>query len=114
MRQPGQTAEGFNALSSRTIAAPLSTLFKSWKDEKARRRWLPGAKLEITTARAGKSLRCAWDGGGSRVEIYFIKKGPRKIQVTVEHRKLKNSKESAKMKTYWFEALNRLQKLVEC
>jgi hypothetical protein len=113
LRQAHQASDGFTASASRTIAAPLAWLFKAWSDDKARRRWLPDAKLEISKATAGKSLRAAWDGGKSRVEILFYKKGTRKSQVTVDHRKLKNAKESAKMKSYWFEALNRLQQSLE-
>ncbi|MGH9703044.1 MAG: hypothetical protein ACRD4K_06685, partial [Candidatus Acidiferrales bacterium] len=113
LRQPGQSAEGFSVSASRTMAVAMAPLLKAWSDEKARRKWLPDATLEISKATAGKSLRAAWNGGASRVEILFYKKGPRKSQVAVDHRKLKNAKESARMKTYWFEALNRLQELLE-
>jgi hypothetical protein len=33
--------------------------------------------------------------------------------VAVDHEKLSGSKECAKMKAYWFEALNRLQGVLE-
>jgi hypothetical protein len=41
--------------------------------------------------------------------VGFYSKGAEKTQVAVDHGKLPNSKECAKMKAYWFEALNRLE-----
>jgi hypothetical protein len=69
--------------------------------------------MEITTQTKDKSIRAKWNGGASRVSILFYGKGPQKSQVTVDHMKLADSKESEQMKSYWFEALNRAQKLLE-
>ncbi len=65
--------------------------------------------MEITTATKDKSIRAKWDGGTSRVSILFYGKGPQKSQVTVDHMKLASTEGCAKMKAYWFEALNRLE-----
>ena len=46
---------------SRTMAVPLAKAFAAWTDEKLRKRWLPDAKLEITTATPGKYVRGKWD-----------------------------------------------------
>ena len=43
----------------------------------------------------------------------FYGKGAEKTQVAVDHEKLASTKECAKMKSYWFEALNRLQEILE-
>ena len=51
--------------------------------------------------------------GASRLSANFYAKGAGKSQVAVDHMKLPNSKECAKMKRYWFEALNRLQEILE-
>jgi hypothetical protein len=87
----------------------MSKLYEAWTDEKLRRRWLPDAKMEITTATRNKSLRAKWDDGKSRLSVNFYAKGLGKTQAAVDHMKLPNSKESARMKNYWFEALNRLE-----
>ncbi|MFZ3214651.1 MAG: DUF4287 domain-containing protein [Candidatus Acidiferrales bacterium] len=114
LRQKFQKCDGeFAASGSRTLNVPLGALYDAWTDEKLRNRWLPGAKLEITTATRNKSLRAKWDGGKSRLSVNFYAKGAAKSQAAVDHMKLSNSKESAKMKTYWFEALNRLQEALE-
>jgi hypothetical protein len=68
--------------------------------------------MEITTATPGKYVRAKWDGD-TRLSVGFYSKGPGRAQVAVDHGKLANSRESAKMKSYWFAALNRLQGLVE-
>jgi hypothetical protein len=113
IRQKFQKCDGeFSASGSRTLAVPLAKAYAAWTDEKLRNQWLPGAKIEITTATPGKYVRAKWDGG-TRLSVGFYSKGPGRAQVAVDHGKLANSRESARMKSYWFAALNRLQGLVE-
>ena len=110
IRQKFQKCDGeFAASGSRTLNVPMSKLYEAWTDEKLRRRWLPDAKMEITTATRNKSLRAKWDDGKSRLSVNFYAKGAGKAQAAVDHMKLASSKECAKMKNYWFEALNRLE-----
>jgi len=110
IRQKFQKCDGeFAASGSRTLNVPMSKLYEAWTDEKLRRRWLPDAKMEITTATRNKSLRAKWDEGKSRLSVNFYAKGAGKAQAAVDHMKLASSKECAKMKNYWFEALNRLE-----
>jgi hypothetical protein len=113
LRAKHEKPEGFTASATRTIAAPLASLFKAWGNEKARRRWLRAARLKISKTTPNKSLRSSWDGGKSRVDILFFKKAAGKSLVTVDHRKLSSAKECARMKAYWFAALNRLQEMLE-
>jgi hypothetical protein len=113
IRQKFQKCDGeFSASGSRTIAAPLAKAFAAWTDEKLRKRWLSGAKMEITSATPGKYVRAKWNGG-TRLSVGFFGKGANKTQVAVDHEKLANSRECAKMKSYWYAALNRLQKVLE-
>jgi hypothetical protein len=114
LREQFQKCDGdFAASGSRTLSVPRSKSYDAWTDKKLRQRWLPGAKIEITTATKNKSLRAKWNGGASRVSVYFYPKGAAKSQVAIDHMKLSNSKECTKLKTYWFEALNRLQEILE-
>jgi hypothetical protein len=114
IREKFQKCDGeFAASGSRTLSVPLTKLYQSWTDEKLRQRWLPGAKIEITTATPNKSLRAKWDAGASRLSVNFYAKGAGKSQAAVDHMKLPSSKECAKMKAYWFEALNRLQEMLQ-
>lgn len=114
IRQKFQKCDGeFAASGSRTMNVPLAKVYLAWVDETLRRKWLRDGDMEITTATKDKSIRAKWNGGASRVSILFYGKGPQKSQVTVDHMKLADSKESAQMRTYWFEALNRAQKLLE-
>ena len=93
------------------MAAPMAKAFAAWTDDKLRKKWLPDGKLEITTATPGKWVRGRW--GDSRLSVGFYAKGGAKTQVAVDHGKLADSKESAKMKDYWYEALNSLQAMLE-
>jgi hypothetical protein len=110
IREQFQKCDGeFAASGSRTLNVPVSKLYAAWTDERLRRKWLPDAKLEITTATRNKSLRAKWDEGKSRLSVNFYPKGPAKCQAAVDHMKLESSAECARMKSYWFEALNRLE-----
>jgi hypothetical protein len=113
IRQKFQKCDGeFSASGSRTLAVPLAKAYAAWTDQELRAKWLPDAPVEITTATPGKYVRAKWDGG-TRLSVGFYSKGPGRTQVVVDHGKLANSRESAKMKSYWFAALNRLQKALE-
>jgi hypothetical protein len=110
LREKFQKCTGeFAASGSRTLRVPMTKLYEAWTNEELRRRWLPGVKMEITTATRNKSLRAKWDGGESRLSVNFYSRGVGKSQAAVDHMKLPSSRECAKMKTYWFEALNRLE-----
>ena len=113
IREKFQKCDGeFSASGSRTMAVPLAKAYAAWTDEKLRSRWLPDAKMEITSATPGKYVRAKWDDD-SRLAVGFYSRGSEKTQVAVDHGKLPNSKECAKMKAYWFDALNRLQGMME-
>jgi hypothetical protein len=112
LREKFQKCTGeYSTSGSRTMAVPMERAFAAWTDEKLRKRWLPDGKLEITTATPGKWVRGKW--GESRLSVGFYEKGAAKTQVAVDHGKLPSSRECAKMKTYWFTALNRLQNILE-
>ena len=113
LRQKFQKCDGeFSASSSRTLAVPLARAYAAWTDEKLREKWLPHAPMEITTATPGKSLRAKWNGD-TRLSVNFYGRGAKQAQVAVDHMKLASSRNCAKMKSYWFAALNRLRELLE-
>jgi Domain of unknown function (DUF4287) len=114
IREKYQKCDGeFCASGSRTLNASLSKAYEAWVIEQSRRSWLGDSELEITTATPSKSIRGKWNGGSSRLSVNFYGKGAEKCQVAVDHMKLSSSKECAKMKTFWFDALNRLQSRLE-
>lgn len=113
IRQKFQKCDGeFSASASRTLNVPLSRLYEAWADEKLRCEWLPDAEMEVTSLTKQKYFRAKWDGGASRLSVGFYAKGPLKSQVAVDHEKLASADDCGKMKSYWFEALNRLEKLL--
>lgn len=113
LREAYQKAKGFSANSSKTIAAPLAKLYKAWSDAKLRNRWLLEKSIVIRTATPEKSMRITWSDGTTSVSVNFLAKGEAKSQVALEHEKLPNAKAVMKMKSYWAEALGRLQEILE-
>jgi uncharacterized protein YndB with AHSA1/START domain len=109
LRVAYQTASGFSASASKTIAVPVAKLYKAWTDAKLRDQWLIGAKkMVIRKATPNKSIRITWTDGKTSVEVMFYPKGAGKSQVAVQHSKLDSAKAVEIMKKCWKGALERL------
>jgi uncharacterized protein YndB with AHSA1/START domain len=113
MREKHERPEGFQISVSRTVNAPIAKLFKSFENAKARNAWLAEEGLVVRKVTANKSMRVTWVDGKTSLEINFYPKGNDKSQVVVQHSKLPDAKSSAKMKTYWGKALDRLRTSLE-
>jgi uncharacterized protein YndB with AHSA1/START domain len=111
-REKHQKPGGYQVGASKTLAVPLSTLFKAWKNSRTRSRWLPEERLVIRKATANKSMRITWPDQTS-VDVNFCPKGRGKSQVSVQHGKLPNPKAAARMKAYWKDALARLHSTLQ-
>ena len=112
-REKHEKPDGYQVSGSRTLAVPLATLYAAWTDEDVRRRWLPDADLAIRKATLEKSLRIAWQGGVSRVNVLFYPKGADKSQLTVTHERLPDAAAAERMKAYWKERLDELKAVLE-
>jgi uncharacterized protein YndB with AHSA1/START domain len=113
LRQRHQKPAGYQISVSRTVNVPLAKLYKAFANEKARKAWLAEDGLTVRKATTNKSMRVTWNDGKTSLEIDFYPKGDDKSQVVVQHSKLPNAKASAKMKTFWGEALDRLRAALE-
>ncbi len=102
-------AGDFSSSVSRTFACGVAEVFTAWQDPQARRSWLKGDSLEVSSASPNKTLRGAWDGNTSRIEIRFYPKAAGKTQVVVDHMKMASSKKAVAMKAFWSENLERLR-----
>jgi uncharacterized protein YndB with AHSA1/START domain len=111
LRDRHQKADGYAVSARKTIAVPVERLFAAWHDAKLRKRWLKEA-ITIRKATAPKSLRITWADGVTNVEVNLYPKGEAKSQITVQHSKLGNAAEAAKMKAFWAGKLERLQELL--
>ncbi len=111
LREVHQTAAGFVANVSRTMAVPVSELYDAWRDARRRAKWLKN-KFTIRTATPNKSMRITWSDGTS-VDVGFAAKGKGKSQVAVGHSKLKNRSDVTEKKSLWGKALGRLKEQLE-
>ncbi len=108
LRARGQRRDGkYGAGKSRTYAVPVTTLYDAWADGRTRRRWLDGAKVEVRTANAPKTMRLRWEDG-TTVVIGFMAKGASKSTVALEHERLPDKATADRMKKYWSERLDAL------
>ena len=112
LREKHQMPQGFQISVSKTIEVAVAALYRSWIDESIRMRWLPGDTCTIRKSTPNKSLRVTWGDGKTSVEVLFTAKGESKGQLVVQHSKLADADDAAEMKSYWREALGRLQEAV--
>jgi uncharacterized protein YndB with AHSA1/START domain len=115
LRKKHQAASGYQACASRTIGVPVDRLFRAFADERQRARWLPGASLEVRTARPGKSMRLTWEPGerATLVSITFSAKAPARAAVSIDHQKLPSAAAVRRVKRFWAARLEALKDLLE-
>jgi hypothetical protein len=108
LRARGQRRDGsYEATKSRTFNVPVTVLFDAWADAKMRRRWLNGAKVNVRTATAPKSMRLDWNDR-SIIAVGFAAKGKSKSSVAVQHEKLPDRDTAERLKQYWSDRLDAL------
>jgi hypothetical protein len=108
LRMKGQQRGGeFRASKSKVFPVPVSRLYRSFGDRRARARWLPGVELFVRTATRDKSLRITWPDETS-IEVGFYRKGASKSQMAISHTKLPDRAAVDRMKQYWTERFDAL------
>jgi uncharacterized protein YndB with AHSA1/START domain len=114
LRAPGQRRGGqFEVNASRTVAVPVERLYEAFADPAVRERWLPGAAVEVRTARPGRSIRANWDDGSTRLVIAFTARGESKSQVALAHERVPDAGTADKLKAFWRERMGALKQLLE-
>lgn len=113
LREMHQKPAGYQISVSRTVNTPLPRLYKSFANAKSRSAWLGEDGVVVRTATLGKSMRVTWNDKKTSLEINFYAKAAHKSLVVVQHSKLPDAKSSARMKTYWGKALDRLRASLE-
>jgi len=113
LREMGEKEDGFAITASRTVAVPVERLYDAFADEAVRRRWLPDAPLSERTVSRAKSARFDWGDGATRVNVTFLARDGAKSTVALEHRRLPDAGEAARVKAYWRERLVTLKELLE-
>jgi uncharacterized protein YndB with AHSA1/START domain len=112
LREPNQATSGFQMSASKTVAAPVTKLYKAFATTRSRERWLPEAGLSVRKTLVNRRIR--YDGPNSSfVEAAFTDKGDDKSAVTVTVMKLADKKAMESQKVYWKQALDRLKEQVE-
>jgi hypothetical protein len=112
LRVKHESAAGFRASASRTVAVPVAELYAAWADARARGAWLPGAAMQVRRATPNKSMRATWNVRED-LEVGFAAKGARKSLVQVQHGKLPGVAAVKRSKAFWTAALARLKAQLE-
>jgi uncharacterized protein YndB with AHSA1/START domain len=113
LRKPRQSADGFSASASRTVAASLDRLYGAWADPNLRALWLGRAPVAVKRSTDGKSMRITWTAGNSSVDVNFTPAAGGRSRVQVEHSRLAGEGDRARQKDFWGEALDRLKAMLE-
>jgi hypothetical protein len=101
-RELGQRDSGFSATASKTVAVPVERLYDAFIERAP-------AELSERTATRPRSARFDWEDGSTRVIVGFEAKDDGKSVVSLEHERLPDGDEAARMKAYWRERLAALK-----
>jgi uncharacterized protein YndB with AHSA1/START domain len=112
LKERGEKQDGFEIGVSKTIAAPIGSLYDAWFNDKIRKRWL-AEPISFRTSSENKSMRINWSDDKTILSVNFYEKGEGKAQVVVQHLKLGGIDEANEMKEFWGKALNFLKELLE-
>jgi uncharacterized protein YndB with AHSA1/START domain len=114
LRAPGQRRGGqFEVNASKTVAVPVERLYEAFADPALREQWLPGAAVEVRTARPARSIRANWDDGSTRLVIAFTARGESRSQVALTHERVPDAGTADKLKAFWRERMAALKQLLE-
>jgi hypothetical protein len=114
LRAPGQRRGGlFEVNASKTVAVPVERLYEAFVDPVLRERWLPGATLEVRSARPGRSIRANWDDGSTRLVVDFSARGEAKSQVALVHERIPDAATAEELKAWWRGRVAALKQLLE-
>ena len=110
LRAKYETTRGFQVSVSKTLNAPLASLYAVVADAGLRGRWLPGAPLTLRRDTPEKSTRLKWaeENGASNVDIGYYANGAGRSRITIQHSRLTSADEVEKRRAYWKAALERL------
>ena len=120
--------EGYNICSTKTVSAPLSTVFAAfagpgeltWFGGRAEAdhslKSSEGHAGQAIRVRADKDLRYAWQTAGmpdpTEVDVMFAEKGG-KTGITLNHNRIQTREEADGLRRAWGEALSRLKTELE-
>jgi DNA helicase IV len=113
LRDAHQRPDGYQISVSKTLNVSTRSAYQAFANENRRSTWLDEEGLAVRTATPNKSMRLTWKDGKTSLEVAFAAKAPDKTQVVVQHSKLPDAKIAAKMKSYWREKLDRLQRALD-
>ena len=102
MRVKYQRPDGvFAVSSSKTVPAPVAEAYAAVVDDDRRSVWLTDGKMMFRTGTDERSEHFDWDGGPTRVHVWFVDKGGSKTTVAVEHERLDGADEAELAKAAW-------------
>ncbi|HSL11887.1 MAG TPA: hypothetical protein VLA82_11295 [Actinomycetota bacterium] len=114
MRVKHQRSDGVYAVSmSRTIGAPVHAVYEAVIDDERRSEWLSDGKMMYRSGTRSRSAHFDWDGGPTRVHVWFVEKDGVKTTVAIEHERLDGAHEVELAKAAWKERLTRLKSFLE-
>ncbi len=114
LRAPRQRRGGqFEVNASKTVAVPVERLYDAFADPDLRERWLPGATVEVRTARPARSIRANWFDGSTRLVIAFTARGEAKSQVALVHERVPDAGTADELKAFWRGRMAALKELLE-
>ena len=99
-RPAGKKSGSYDANKSKTFPVPVARLYRCFSTKRERERWMPGMDLRVSSSKRDTSVRMIWPDG-TRVNAYFVDKGPEKSSVQVQHGGLRDKATVTVVKQDW-------------
>ena len=111
LRVRHQTASGFSASVTKTIATSVAALYAATANAAKRKQWFPKGDFEPSSQTKDKYFRGSWNGAG-RLEVGFYATKGGKAQIAVQVSKLAKRADVDREKAAWKAALAKLEKML--
>ena len=104
--------DGFSVSASKTVSAPVETVYLAWTDPERRKAWLD-ADLAVKRAIPDRSLEVALPGEKGSVEVELRPRFDGGCQVVLQHTGLADAEAAEAMRAFWAAGLERLAALLK-
>lgn len=111
LRERHQTAKGFSASVTKTIATSVSALYAATANATKRKQWFPNGELEPSSHTTNKYFRGTWNGTG-RLEIGFYATPGGKAQIAIQVNRLAKRADVDREKAAWRAAFGKLENML--
>lgn len=98
---------------SRTVAAPVESLYRWFIETCEHRQWLPALAICARSTVTARSARLDWSDGVVRVHATFLSRTDGRSTVTVQHIRRQQPDQAGRIRELWRDRLDDVQAVLQ-